>query len=112
MYFRVFVLQKEPQHVTKNKFILKNGFSGEFYEFSFDNEFRRLIRMMSGVNTDLRTTIPPTYSNRIKNVLTDLIDFGMFPVSIHSDIEYLNEFCYTPGRRSAFLYIMEKEIRR
>lgn len=112
MYFRVFVLEKEPQHVTKNNFILKHAVFGNFYDFSFDNDFRKLIRMMAGVNTDLRTTIPPSYGNRIKNVLTDLIDYGIFPVSIHSDIEYLNEFCYTLDRRSVFLDKMEKEIRR
>lgn len=112
MYFRIFVLKKEPQHVTKNNFILKNRFYGDFYDFSFDNDFRKLIRMMAGVNTDLRCTIPPSYSNRIKNVLTDLIDYGIFPASIHSDIEYLNQFCYDQKRRSAFLDRMEREIRR
>ena len=112
MYFRVFVLKKEPQHVTENNFILKNIASGDFYDFSFDNDFRKLIRMMAGVNTDLRTNIPPSYINRIKNVLVDLIDYGIFPVSIHSDIEDLNEFCYTLDRRNAFLDRMAKEICR
>lgn len=112
MYFRVFVLEKEPQHVTKNNFVLKNRFSGDFYDFSFDNDFRRLIRMMSGVNPDLRTTIPPSYSNRIKNVLADLIDYGIFPVSIRKDFEYLDLFCYDTERRSAFLDRMAKEICR
>lgn len=112
MYFRVFVLKKEPQHVTRNNFILKNEVSGDFYDFSFDNDFRRLIRMMAGVNTDLRTTIPPSYSNRIKVVLIDLIDYGIFPVSIHSDIKDLNEFCYTLDRRNIFLDAMTKEICR
>ena len=112
MYFRVFVLEKEPQHVTKNNFILKNAVSGNFYDFSFDNDFRKLIRMMAGVNTDLRTNIPPSYINRIKNVLADLIDYGIFPASIHSDIEDLNQFCYMPERRNAFLDAMVKEICR
>lgn len=112
MYFRVFVLEKEPQHVTKNNFYFKNGDSGNFYDFSFDNDFRRLIRMMAGVNTDLRTTIPPSYSNRVKCVLTDLIDYGIFPLSIHSDIKDLNEFCYAPDRRIIFLDSMTKEICR
>lgn len=112
MYFRIFVLKKEPQHVTRNNFVLKNDVSGDFYDFSFDNDFLKLIRMMSGCNTDLRTNIPPSYSNRIKRVLVDLIDYGIFPVSIRSDIEDLNEFCYAPDRRSAFLDEMAKEICR
>ena len=112
MYFRVFVFKKEPQHVTRNNLILKNEISGDFYDFSFDNDFRRLIRMMAGVNTDLRTTIPPSYSNSIKGVLVDLIDYGIFPVSIHSDIEDLNVFCYAPDRRIIFLNEMTKEICR
>ena len=112
MYFRVFVLEKEPQHVTKNNFILKNAVSGNFYDFSFDNDFRKLIRMMAGVNNDLRTNIPPSYINRIKNVLADLIDYGIFPTSLCDDFNDLNQFCYDPKRRSAFLDRMEKEIRR
>ena len=112
MYFRVFVLKKEPKHVTRNNFILKNEVSGDFYDFSFDNDFRRLIRMMAGVNTDLRSNIPQSYSNRIKNVLVDLIDYGIFPVSIHSDIKDLNEFCYKLDRRNVFLDRMAIEIRR
>lgn len=112
MYFRVFVLKREPQHVTRNNFILKNEDSGDFYDFSFDNDFRRLIRMMSGINTDLRTSIPQTYRRRIKSVLIDLIDYGIFPTSLRDDFNYLNQFCYDHKRRCAFLDRMEKEIRR
>lgn len=112
MYFRVFVLKSEPQYEIYNHFNLYDDSSGEYYQFSYDNDFRRLIRMMTGVNTDLRTSIPPSYSRRVKAVLTDLIDFGIFPVSLRDDFNDLNKFCYDPKRRSAFLDRMAKEICR
>ena len=112
MYFRVFVLKNEPQYEIYNHFNLYDESSGEYYQFSYDNEFRRLIRMMAGVDTDLRTSIPQTYRIRVKSVLTDLIDYGIFPTSVRDDFNNLNQFCYDPKRRSDFLDRMEKEVRR
>ena len=68
--------------------------------------------MMAGVNTDLRTSIPQAYRRRVMSVLTDLIDYGIFPTSLRDDFNDLNQFCYDPKRRSAFLDRMEIEIRR
>lgn len=112
MYFRVFVLKSEPQYEIYNHFNLYDESSGEYYQFSYDNEFRRLIRMMAGISTDLRTSIPQTYRRRVKSVLIDLIDYGIFPMSIHDDFNDLNHFCYDQERRSAFLDKMAKEICR
>ena len=112
MYFRIFTLKNEPQYKIHNHFHLKDESSGEYYQFSYDNDFRKLIRMMSGVNTDLRTSIPPLYSTGIKSVLVDLIDYGIFPLTNNNDSDILNKFCYVQKNRMTFLEVMAKEICR
>lgn len=111
MYFKVFVLENEPQYKIHNHFHLKNKQTGEFFQFSYDNEFRRLIRMMAGVNIDLRTTLPPWCKNSIKEVLSELIHGGIFP-TCNGSYENLRKFCRMSERFNDFLDVMAEEICR